>query len=75
MLRKLFALGGVILPVLLSASAMMSVPCLALVGLIVITGATGIVAFLNSIAGVLFEFILGFIIAGGLTPLGIAFAA
>lgn len=74
MLRKLVALCGMISPVLLLASAMIAVPRAALIGLIAVTGATGIVAFLGSIGGVLFEFVLGFIIAGGLTPVGIVFA-
>jgi hypothetical protein len=74
MARKLVALCGMVSSVLLLASAMMAVPRISLVGLIAITGATGIVAFLNSIGGLLFEFVLGFIIAGGLTPFGLVFA-
>jgi len=65
-MKRLFALCGIVSSAVFLASMSVIVPYGALIVLIIFGGPR---ALLFGLGGVIFEFILGFILQGGLTPL------
>ncbi|MBI3951248.1 MAG: hypothetical protein HY314_12435 [Acidobacteria bacterium] len=69
-MKKLLALGGLISPAILLAPMSLMVPHGAFIALVVIGGTVGGVgALLSGLGGIIFEFILAFIVSAGLTPM------
>jgi hypothetical protein len=65
-MKKLFACGGIMSPAVFLASLGLIVPQAAVIALIVLGG---VGALLGGLGGIIFEFILGFIVQSGITPM------
>lgn len=73
-MKKLSVLFGMMASVFLLASAHSIAPCITMVALFFFSGGGGAIAFFTSIAGLMAQFVLGFVVAGGLTRGGLVFA-